>query len=62
MKWKTRERRSEYDWHRWFAWRPAPIGNQTIWFQWVERRTVDHCMDWSFFECRLPVSETKSHG
>jgi len=43
MKWRTKEK---VEWKRWFAWHPVCIdwkfegGNEYIWLEWLERKTI----------------------
>ena len=37
MRWPI-EKPAEPEWHRWFAWKPISVGNQTVWLEWVDRK------------------------
>jgi hypothetical protein len=32
--------KKEYNWHRWFAWRPVKVNNKWKWFSYVYRKEI----------------------
>lgn len=35
MRWTPKD---ECEWHKWFAWHPVMIGNQSIWLETIQRK------------------------
>jgi hypothetical protein len=40
MRWNASEPFDTLKWHRWFAWRPVPVGDKYVWLEWIERIEV----------------------
>ena len=43
MRWKQKARRAPVEWSRYFAWHPVTVGEETVWTEWVERKSEDWC-------------------
>lgn len=64
MRWTTKGKttlKAQIKWHKWFAWRPVDVGDQTTIWVWLERieRKRDHPWLGSPFDYRIPGEQAR---